>query len=891
MIFSSNCARQVEPVQYAAASPSARSTSDPQTGHSFGIANSGSLPFRFSGIALTIEEHHPELEERLSSTVELLASKDPEVLRGSDEMIGMLTDQASDGARGLKLGGIISWDRAARYWALAGLIALVAGAIAFRWPGPFMLSLQRLFVANLERVGQTELTVLGEGDRVVPEGEPMMIRAEARGGSVKSAWLLIRGKDDRLQTRKMDLADQEAGVFAVTIGRAFGTWQYQVRSGDSHTRWHTVHAVPRPYVMGTDVTVKPPAYSRKPVKTLKNLPDTMKVLRYSQIELDVTTNKPVAYAVLEFDRDRPVELKADPERENHYRAALTAMNGTSFRILLADEYQLDNVSPARHRIRVVRDEPPSVSITQPGRRVTLRAADSLPIRFMARDDLAITQAELIVTVGVDEPVVLPIELPKRRTRRMEMDTTLDLARVGVAHARQVTYRVRVSDSLPSDLDNGPQTAVSAEHEIMIDAAANSFKMQVLQSVRRQFKTALDQIAELLKTSQKQTAALKTSASKKEVYTPEREEQTEAVRESLRKAEKLAGDINELTAYTDYRNLGSMLGTDIAKRHIAPAEQLVTQAKLLTQEHAERADRFGRAEFEIQRALEKLAKLTKQFDDAAIYQETAQALADAAARQADLADRIKRLSEIDAEAGALPLASQPAGSQPAGMEAQQDARADGRQSPTTGPATSAPSDAADLMKLTKEQQELIKSTQEMIALNPELWHAALEVQQARSKTLLEQLEDLGKRQDDLTKLVNEQQARDKAKAAREELAKALKALGEQVAKLAKDRADLLKQAAATPPDPQKLAQAAVQAVLDTVVETLAAERRVELRNFGIFDVKCRAARKARNPRSGETVDVPEKAVVTFSPGKEMQERIERRVDSQDDSQTKGSITPT
>ncbi len=763
--------------------------------------------FSDSGIAQTIEEHHPELEERLSSTVELLASKDPEVLRGSDEMIGMLTDQASDGARVLKLGGIISWDRAARYWALAGLIALIAGAIAFRWPGPFMLSLQRLFVANLERVGQAELAILGEGDRVVPEGEPMMIRAEARGGSVKSAWLLIRGQDDRLQTRKMDLADAEAGVFAVTIGRAFGTWLYQVRSGDSHTRWYTVRAVPRPYVMGTDVTVTPPAYSRRPVRNLENLPDTLKVLRYSQIELDVTTNKPVAYAVLEFDRDRPIELEPDAEREHHYLATLTAMNGTSFRILLADEHKLDNVSPARHRIRVVRDEPPSVSIVQPGRRVTLQATDSLPIRFMARDDLAITQAELIVTVGVDEPVVLPIELPKRRTRRMEQDTTLDLAQVGVAHARQVTYRVRVSDSLPSDLDNGPQTAVSAEHEIMIDAAANSFKMQVLQSVRKQFKTALDQITELLKTSQKQTAALKTSAGKKEAYTPEQEEQTEAVRESLRKAEKLAGDINELTAYTDYRNLGSTLGTEIAKRHIAPAEQLVTQAKLLTREHAERADRFGRAEFEIQRALEKLAALTKQFDDAAIYQETAQALADAAARQADLADRIKRLSEVEAEAGALPLASQPAGSQPAGMEAQQEARAAAQQSPTTGPVTTAPSDPADLMKLTKEQQELIKATQEMIALNPEMWHAALEVQQARSKTLLEQLEDLGKRQDELTKLVNEQQTRDKAKANREQLAKALKALGEQVAKLSKDRADLLKQAAAAAPDPQKLAQAA------------------------------------------------------------------------------------
>jgi hypothetical protein len=46
----------------------------------------------------------------------------------------------------------------------------------------------------------------------------------------------------------------------------------------------------------------------------------------------------------------------------------------------------------------------------------------------------------------------------------------------------------------------------------------------------------------------------------------------------------------------------------------------------------------------------------------------------------------------------------------------------------------------------------------------------------------------------------------------------------------------------------------------------------LRNFGVFEVKRRAARKARNPRTGDKVFVPEKFVVTFKPGKEMEERV-------------------
>ena len=65
---------------------------------------------------------------------------------------------------------------------------------------------------------------------------------------------------------------------------------------------------------------------------------------------------------------------------------------------------------------------------------------------------------------------------------------------------------------------------------------------------------------------------------------------------------------------------------------------------------------------------------------------------------------------------------------------------------------------------------------------------------------------------------------------------------------------------------------VQKTFDAIVETLVEERRIELRNFGVFEVKKRAARKARNPRTGDKVFVPEKYVVTFKPGKEMEERV-------------------
>jgi integration host factor subunit beta len=67
---------------------------------------------------------------------------------------------------------------------------------------------------------------------------------------------------------------------------------------------------------------------------------------------------------------------------------------------------------------------------------------------------------------------------------------------------------------------------------------------------------------------------------------------------------------------------------------------------------------------------------------------------------------------------------------------------------------------------------------------------------------------------------------------------------------------------------------VQQTFDAIVDTLLEVGRIELRNFGVFEVKQRKARKARNPRTGEKVDVPPKNVVTFKPGKEMEERVRR-----------------
>ncbi len=67
---------------------------------------------------------------------------------------------------------------------------------------------------------------------------------------------------------------------------------------------------------------------------------------------------------------------------------------------------------------------------------------------------------------------------------------------------------------------------------------------------------------------------------------------------------------------------------------------------------------------------------------------------------------------------------------------------------------------------------------------------------------------------------------------------------------------------------------VDLALESIAATLLEEGRMELRNFGIFSVKHRKARKARDPRTGETMHVPARFTAVFKPGQAFEHRLAR-----------------
>jgi integration host factor subunit beta len=89
-----------------------------------------------------------------------------------------------------------------------------------------------------------------------------------------------------------------------------------------------------------------------------------------------------------------------------------------------------------------------------------------------------------------------------------------------------------------------------------------------------------------------------------------------------------------------------------------------------------------------------------------------------------------------------------------------------------------------------------------------------------------------------------------------------------------KADLVEQVAKEADMTKKDAEQLVEVVFDSIVSALNKGDKIELRGFGSFRVRERNARKGRNPKTGETVEIPAKRVAYFKPGKELKEIVNK-----------------
>ena len=106
-----------------------------------------------------------------------------------------------------------------------------------------------------------------------------------------------------------------------------------------------------------------------------------------------------------------------------------------------------------------------------------------------------------------------------------------------------------------------------------------------------------------------------------------------------------------------------------------------------------------------------------------------------------------------------------------------------------------------------------------------------------------------------------------------------------------KAELVEDVARAAELTKKDAERLVEIVFESIIETLNSGEKIELRGFGSFRVRERGARRGRNPKTGDPVDIPAKRVPYFKPGKELKELINEPGAGAAPSTDGGSAPPT
>lgn len=445
-------------------------------------------PFTPGRIAALIEQNHPELEERLSTVVELLSNPGSAEV-GSSQLMEVLTGDAINDVKAVSPKSEFT-NKTVKPKLLVAACALAILSILFAiWPESTGRLIIRAVVpsAEVDNIYADNLGVT-PGDSVVLIGQPLAIELAIYGGFPGQAYLRCEqsenGKKHEVVERMRQTSADESGkdhmvrYYQHYVADVKNSFRYRVSCGSALTRFYTVTAVPIPAYKSLEITSTFPAYTGIAPRT--NAVDDMEInaVAGTEVAIRIVPERPLNSKLILADATRPAIL--DAKGNASWSFAMTDKTAGQWSIEMTDSYGFTN-KPASFPIRLVKDQSPTIEIETPEKlSYTLPPFAKLPFSYVATDDFGIATPELRVSIDnapferLRDAVMTPVRLGVWRG-----DDVIDLAKIKANGAAHVRIQIAVRDNLPTDL-NGPQEALSASFDITLDRSASSMAMQMME---------------------------------------------------------------------------------------------------------------------------------------------------------------------------------------------------------------------------------------------------------------------------------------------------------------------------------------------------------------------------------------------------------------------------
>ena len=468
-------------------------------------------------IARLVEAHHPELEERISSAVELLTSSDAQDVLGSEALIAELTKEATEETSVVKPAREFTARSAVPYLAAFCCVAAVFGGLMIAWPAETSRLALRVVAphARIGNLGARNLTVK-PGDMVIATNESLHVTVDVENGGARSAKLLREIGEDETEMAMAQVDNVQAGVvtYKVSVPSGKTNFKYRVLVGEAAlSRWYNVTVTPIPRVSRYDVTYDYPEYSGLRDGPAADNSGNIEALAGTMVTLKTTFNKKIKTAELFINGVPAGEggVLTDVDRPAaSWEIEMSRETSGGWSLKLVDEYGLENFIVGR-RIMLIADAVPRVEVIKPQTtELKVKPTDQIRFTYEVREDFAIRSTELLVRTGDGQTKEIPIDLPTETRAGGGLwlgEATLDLALLelglGVKHVR---VQVRAGDNLP--MPGGPQFGLSTTYTLIFDKAAESYVSQRVRAMEHQLAAGLKQALNELKVAKGRTVYLK-----------------------------------------------------------------------------------------------------------------------------------------------------------------------------------------------------------------------------------------------------------------------------------------------------------------------------------------------------------------------------------------------
>ncbi len=267
------------------------------------------------------------------------------------------------------------------------------------------------------------------------------------------------------------------------------TFDFEVAAGDGEAGPYRVTVIDPPEVTRLSLRYDYPEYSGLPPR-VEDQGGDVRALAGTVVEWGIHASKPLSAAALVIDDTLrlPAQVVDDgaavswtlPAPEDSARAR------REYLVALTDRGGVGNRAPIRHALRVLRDQPPEVVISEPGPEADLPESQQVRVRVEAADDFGVSRVDLVFRVGQGPERRRPI--PVEGGPRVVLSHLWDLAPLELLPEDRVRYRAEAFDN---DAVGGPKRAVSPEHVLRFPSL-----WELFDEVSRQQEERLESLEEV-----------------------------------------------------------------------------------------------------------------------------------------------------------------------------------------------------------------------------------------------------------------------------------------------------------------------------------------------------------------------------------------------------------